>query len=441
MESSEWAVSRWCLQPTRWVCATVIVSNQVSHSSIICKGLKNVKIWLGRERIIFQSQWNLTKTQSLATWGIPVRCQTFSKDPRTSLQKWSQQKRCKLSDCFVPDFLFSPHSSVLSNKFVANAFSVPWDPIFPWWHVSLSSAPQPKLQGISSPADGWWALEVETGGCSSLQGGDALPEKWETQVSVEICVLKSHFFGTKQNIAASICQYSIHRPSLNRFLEVSLLWVCSSVWPFKPCNLTWPFATCGNSLPWVKDVEMLFWAKQFWVTAISAELDFGDGLQLQQKRCVGAAPSWAANIVGCCAETQRTIRPQRREGRWEGSGDGSEGRESWRCWSLVPCLCRCEVAFGAVGCERRAETKAARSSVRGDPLRLGWLWWSRCTRAEAGGSGLWHLAEQLRKPRRHQSSSHGWATRQQRELRWNGGVSTKHQADQSLWFKHRSKFC
>ena len=32
--------------------------------------------------------------------------------------------------------------------------------------------------------------------------------------------------------------------------------------------------------------------------------------------------------------------------------------------------------------------------------------------------GLRHLAEwQLRKPRRHQSSSHGWATREQRKLR------------------------
>ena len=89
--------------------------------------------------------------------------------------------------------LFSLHGSVLSNNFVANAFSVPWDPFFPW-HVSLSSAPnQPKLQGISSPADGLWA--VGSGNCcSSLQGGDALPENWETQVSVEICVLKSQFF-------------------------------------------------------------------------------------------------------------------------------------------------------------------------------------------------------------------------------------------------------
>ena len=186
----------------------------------------------------------------------------------------------------------------------------------------------------------------------------------------------------------------------------------------------------------LKHVETLFSAKQFWVTAISAELHFGDGLQLQQKRCVGAAPSWAANIVGGCAETQRSIRPQRREGCWEGSGEGSEGR----CWSFVPCLCRCEVAFGAAGCERRTERKAARSSVRGDPLRLGWLWRSRCTRAEAGGSGLWHLAEwQLQKPR-HQSSSHGWATRQQRKLRWNGGLSRKHQADQSLWFKYGQSF-
>jgi hypothetical protein len=48
--------------------------------------------------------------------------------------------------------------------------------------------------------------------------------------------------------------------------------------------------------------EMLFWAKQFLVTAISAELHFGDGLQLQQKRCVGAVPS-AATIVGRWAET------------------------------------------------------------------------------------------------------------------------------------------
>ena len=98
---------------------------------------------------------------------------------------------------FSFQILFSLHSSVLSNNFVlANAFSVPWDPFFPWWHLRISSAlNQPKLQGISSPADGWWALEVETGGCSSLQGGDALPEKWETQVSFDICVLKSQFFG------------------------------------------------------------------------------------------------------------------------------------------------------------------------------------------------------------------------------------------------------
>ena len=222
-----------------------------------------------------------------------------------------------------------------------------------------------------------------------------------------------------------------HSPSFIESLHWSELDV-SLFHLFDPLSLaTWPFATCENSLPWVKYVEMLVLGEQFWVTAISAELHFGDGLQLQQKRCVGAGPSWAANIVGCCAATQRTIRPQRREGCWE----GSEGRESWRCWSFVPCLCRCEVAFGAAGCERRTETKAARSSVRGDPLRLGWLWRSRCTRAEAGGSGLWHLAEwQLRKPRRHQSSSHGWATRQQRKLRWNGGLSAgKHQADQSLF--------
>jgi hypothetical protein len=60
--------------------------------------------------------------------------------------------------------------------------------------------------------------------------------------------------------------------------------------------------------------EMLFWAKQVLVTAISAELHFGDGLQLQQKRCVGAGPSWAANIAGGCAETQRTVRPESKEG-------------------------------------------------------------------------------------------------------------------------------
>ena len=115
VESSEWAVSR-CLQLTRWVCATVIVSNQVSHSSLIfCKGFKNVKIWLGRERIL--SQWNISRTQSLATWGIPVRCQTFSKDPRTSLPKWSHQKRCKSSDWCVPDFVFSTQLSFVQQLY------------------------------------------------------------------------------------------------------------------------------------------------------------------------------------------------------------------------------------------------------------------------------------------------------------------------------------
>jgi hypothetical protein len=46
-------------------------------------------------------------TQSLATSGIPVRCQTFGKAPRTSLQKWSQQKRCRFSGCFALHFVFS----------------------------------------------------------------------------------------------------------------------------------------------------------------------------------------------------------------------------------------------------------------------------------------------------------------------------------------------
>ena len=55
---------------------------------------------------------------------------------------------------------------------------------------------------------------------------------------------------------------------------------------------------------------MLFWAKQFLVTAISAELHFGDGLQLQQKRCVGAAPSWAANIVGAVPKHSEASDPK-----------------------------------------------------------------------------------------------------------------------------------
>ena len=54
-------------------------------------------------------------TQSLATWGIPVRCQTFSKDPRTSLPKWSHQKRCKSSDWCVPDFVFSTQLSFVQQ--------------------------------------------------------------------------------------------------------------------------------------------------------------------------------------------------------------------------------------------------------------------------------------------------------------------------------------
>ena len=65
-------------------------------------------------------------------------------------------------------------------------------------------------------------LEVETAAARCKAGG-ALPEKRDTQVSVEIFVLKSQFFGTKQNIAASICQYSIHHPFLHRFIEVSLM--------------------------------------------------------------------------------------------------------------------------------------------------------------------------------------------------------------------------
>ena len=191
MESSEWAVSRWCLQPTRWVCATVIVSNQVSHSSIICKGLKNVKIWLGRERIIFQSQWNLTKTQSLATWGIPVRCQTFSKDPRTSLQKWSQQKRCKSSDCFVPDFVFSQ----LSFAQQARSLQIPslYLEIRSFLDMSvLVRQFSPPTEAPRHLFPGWWW--AGSGNCCSSLQGDALPEKWDTQVSVEICVLKSQFF-------------------------------------------------------------------------------------------------------------------------------------------------------------------------------------------------------------------------------------------------------
>ena len=39
-------------------------------------------------------------------------------------------------------------------------------------------------------------------------------EHSKLQVSVDIFVLKSQFFGTKQNIAAPICQHSIHRPFL-----------------------------------------------------------------------------------------------------------------------------------------------------------------------------------------------------------------------------------
>ena len=56
-------------------------------------------------------------------------------------------------------------------------------------------------------------LEVETAAARCKTGG-ALPEKRDTQVSVEIFVLKSQFFGTKQHIAAPICQYSINCPLL-----------------------------------------------------------------------------------------------------------------------------------------------------------------------------------------------------------------------------------
>ena len=122
--------------------------------------------------------------------------------------------------------LFSLHGSVLSNNFVANAFSVPGDPFF-----SLAAS----HQGISSLLLNLLCLGkllglrlTETGGRSSLQGGDALPEKWEAQVSVEIFVLKSPFFGT------------INKTSRHQYVNI----------PFTV--LSWSLATWLDRLPHVK---------------------------------------------------------------------------------------------------------------------------------------------------------------------------------------------
>ena len=110
-----------------------------------------------------------------------------------------------------------------------------WDPIFPWWHVSLSSAPN-RSSKASLPR---LMVGVGSGNCSSLQGGGVPCQRRERPKFL----LKSASW--------SPCFLGLNKTPRHRYVNIpftvlfwtaSLKWAwcefVSSVWPFKPCNLT-----------------------------------------------------------------------------------------------------------------------------------------------------------------------------------------------------------
>ena len=145
-----------------------------------------------------------------------MRCETFSKDPRTSL--------------------FSLHSSVLSNKFVANPFSGPWDPFFPW-HVSLSSAPN-RSSKASLPRLMDCGQEVETA-AARCKAGMPCQRSERPKFLLKSASWSPNFLGLNKT---SRHRY-VNIPFTVLYWTASLKWAwcafVSSVWPSKPCNLTW----------------------------------------------------------------------------------------------------------------------------------------------------------------------------------------------------------
>ena len=112
-----------------------------------------------------------------------------------------------------------------------------WDPFFPW-HVSLSSAPQPKLQGISSLLLMDGGQEVETA-AARCKAGMPCQRSERPKFLLKSASWSPIFLGLNKT---SGHRY-VNIPFTVLYWTASLKWAwcafVSSVWPSKPCNLTW----------------------------------------------------------------------------------------------------------------------------------------------------------------------------------------------------------